>query len=374
MHRVGGLNETMTSNDLESFRYVSPTQCSISKKVKQLTADRLEWKREVATRNQQPASSAAAAASRPVASSSSAALPSAYPVNQEYTAPEPVDHDAKPKPSTSSKAPEDNTAIEHFADGVEAELEGRLPHAIHSYRKAFRLDPRADKAYHAHEQRVAEREKSGDPNAKQDRLHATDRSDQDTNELDFKFQRTLQLGPDYAGEQHPSSTQGFLHSLLDSFHEHPFSYPDTEDAPQPLDWLPNDLRKACRLRMLPDEIMTQMLIHLISPSVPYGTPKISLLEAAFAVLCRKSRLLSLSSDVWKEACKTVFRPPFQIPPSPHRVRDPLYYAQQEDAHHEGICHELLQLVALHGHDWRRCWIEQPRSRFHPSTSFSLNSC
>lgn len=250
------------------------------------------------------------------------------------------------------------TAIEHFAAGVEAETEGRLPNAVLSYRKAFKLDPRADKSYHAHEvnKSAAAAEQQGGLDQ-----HAGSAGDDSEDALNFRFKRTLQMGPDYTHGGDADSTQGFLESLLDSFVENPYNYPDTEEAPQPLDWLPHDLTSPCRLQRLPDELISHILVSLITPDVQHGTPKVSLLETRAALMCRKARLVSLSNDIWKKACISVFRPPFQLPPLPHRMEDsPLGH---EPGDGEQPCEELLMLGKKFRYDWRRCFIEQPRREF-----------
>lgn len=228
-----------------------------------------------------------------------------------------------------------------------------------NYRRAFKLDPRADKTYHQHEQHIAALKLDSD---------LFPRSQTETDELEFDFKRTVQLGPDYQEshykkERHPSSTAALLDSLMDSFHHNPFTYPDVEDGPaQPLDWLPDNLQLPCRLQMLPDEIIAHIFVHLIRPGVPHGTPKISLLECTAALVCRKARLISLSADVWKEACKTVLVPPYQLPPASSRANSQTLGSHPSiEVDDDEVFEETLNAVQHHGNDWRRCFIEQPRS-------------
>lgn len=56
----------------------------------------------------------------------------------------------------------------------------------------------------------------------------------------------------------------------------------------------------------------------------------------FARTCRAGRILTLDSGIWRALCRQIYVPPHQI-------------GRDEDA---------LQIVKLHGSDWRRCFIEQ----------------
>lgn len=116
---------------------------------------------------------------------------------------------------------------------VEADL---LPchSALVNYRSAFRLDPDVDRAYNRAS--VAAQQ------------HASTRSAepaQRTDNAEWRFERTVQLGPDYNAEKehrsaeeaqreigsadadstHPSSTAFLLNSLLKSFAENPYERP-----------------------------------------------------------------------------------------------------------------------------------------------------
>ena len=96
--------------------------------------------------------------------------------------------------------------------------------ALSNYRSAFRLDPEIDKTYH----RYTLSQKSNNPPESLLPPSTTDA---------FKFERTIQLHPDYAeGENGESSdsTNGFREGLLKSFAENPWVRP-TESTEEEVD-------------------------------------------------------------------------------------------------------------------------------------------
>lgn len=111
------------------------------------------------------------------------------------------------------------------------------PTALVNYRSAFRLDPDVDRAYHLASLAAAQK-------------HAASRGAQPahtsgSNPQEWRFERTVQLGPDYdakkehrskeeaqresgsadADSTHPSSTGFLLKSLLKSIAENPYERP-----------------------------------------------------------------------------------------------------------------------------------------------------
>jgi hypothetical protein len=129
-----------------------------------------------------------------------------------------------------------------------------------NYRSAFRLDPDVDRAYHLASVAAQKHSRGAEPNA---RVQAGSSTQQHQDAHEFRFERTLQFGPDYDSRQehrtkeeaqresgradadstHPSSTAFLLRSLLKSFAENPWVRPPPTvrtaggsahpDAPQP---------------------------------------------------------------------------------------------------------------------------------------------
>lgn len=133
--------------------------------------------------------------------------------------------------------------------------------ALVNYRSAFRLDPDVDRAYHLASVAAQKHSRGAEPHARAQTGSSTQGQQNDAHE--FRFERTLQFGPDYDSRQehrtkeeaqresgradadstHPSSTAFLLRSLLKSFAENPWIRPPptvrtaggaaNPDAPQP---------------------------------------------------------------------------------------------------------------------------------------------
>ncbi|SCV67584.1 BQ2448_5195 [Microbotryum intermedium] len=300
----------------------------------------------------------------------------------------------KPKPAT---------AIELYDVAVISEREGRFNDALVNYRAAFKIDPEIDRTYHqliqraTQESRLSTATTKGDPNSAGD----------------FKFERTIQLAPDYSADRehrtaqtgashphhlHPSSTAFLYDSLARSFAENVYDPIKGEHTPAmvtegevdvALDRIvfqPADPEAPLPLGSLPREVLLLVLHHLVLSSViptaqqvPSTTEdasealarkkaprKLTLaehtrnLELAFDVpyahlnrpwrtdvealerfarTCRLARILTLEAGLWRDLCRRVYVDPYQT---------------QEEA---------SQIVAQHGMDWRRSFIEHPRLRF-----------
>ncbi|GAA5966386.1 hypothetical protein JCM8115_002854 [Rhodotorula mucilaginosa] len=152
------------------------------------------------------------------------------------------------------------SALELYEFAVSSEREGRMQDALVNYRSAFRLDPDVDRAYHLASVAAQKHSRGAEPNA---RVQAGSSTQQHQDAHEFRFERTLQFGPDYDSRQehrtkeeaqresgradadstHPSSTAFLLRSLLKSFAENPWVRPPPTvrtaggsahpDAPQP---------------------------------------------------------------------------------------------------------------------------------------------
>ncbi|KAM0787432.1 hypothetical protein ACM66B_003513 [Microbotryomycetes sp. NB124-2] len=156
----------------------------------------------------------------------------------------------QPLPSSSSSATtatltnnSHKSALEVYGMAVNFEREGRLNDALTHYRRAFKMDPDVDRSFHRAS--IAPKNSStAQPqnNAKLGGADGTAPAAAATGE--FKFERTIQVTPDYAPERehrsveaverglgkgkatadttHPSSTGYLFDSLMRSIARHPF--------------------------------------------------------------------------------------------------------------------------------------------------------
>ncbi|GAA5968901.1 hypothetical protein JCM11641_000772 [Rhodosporidiobolus odoratus] len=208
------------------------------------------------------------------------------------------------------------SALDLYSEAVRSEREGRMQDALVNYRSAFRLDPDVDRAYHranlASQQHGATR--GAEPHAPSSAPG------------DFRFERTVQLGPDYDAKKehrskkeaeretgnsdrnstHPSSTAFLLNWLLKSIGENPYERPHPavvaapaatspssspskataalpsepaaddrppkptvppEEALATLSFLPADEDKPLPLLRLPHEVLILVLQHLLLTSI-----------------------------------------------------------------------------------------------------------
>ncbi|GAA6025074.1 hypothetical protein JCM11491_006063 [Sporobolomyces phaffii] len=231
----------------------------------ELAAFRREWQEE--TRRRQPHRADGQApprASEPESSSTSTRLARVQPATTAIgaTSPrstkrrslDPVDtvqqqlertrlSDAQADERVDPAPPRPQSALDLYSEAVRSEQEGRLNDALVNYRSAFRLDPDVDKVWNR--ATTAAQARALRPGGASSHAGASSAS-----ATDFRFARTVQLGPDYepsrehrteqaahdetggkidTGSTHPSSTSFLLHSLLKSFAEHPY-----ERDPRPL--------------------------------------------------------------------------------------------------------------------------------------------
>lgn len=209
------------------------------------------------------------------------------------------------------RTPRAKTAIELYELAVVSEREGRLNDgelpsvpqlrvqltwsfaALSNYRAAFRLDSDVDKAYHRASLAPSSPSRAAEPLA----------SDPSAN---FRFERTLQLTPDYQSEKehrsveavergtgkgtadadstHPSSTAFLLDSLLRSIAANPwerksFGAPSDadelsattpltpEEAHQQLAFIPADPERPLPIGSIPREVLLLVLRNLSLSSV-----------------------------------------------------------------------------------------------------------
>ncbi|GAA5877930.1 hypothetical protein JCM8547_007082 [Rhodosporidiobolus lusitaniae] len=139
------------------------------------------------------------------------------------------------------------SALEHYRAAVEYEKEGQLQDALVNYRSAFRLDPDVDRAYHLESVALDRKRAARGPDSHAPSSSTASDFFQRTQQPsgEFKFERTLQLTPDYDAKKehrsreeaeresgsgdkdstHPSSTTFLLNSLLKSIAENPYERP-----------------------------------------------------------------------------------------------------------------------------------------------------
>lgn len=164
------------------------------------------------------------------------------------------------------------TAIETYRRAVQYEQQSQLDDALRLYRRAFRMDPNVDKAYHTAEQYMAtDAAGSGAAHG-----HTRKKSNSLTLAVDELARGASSLSGKHTGSGGRIVT-GTLANLLENF-------------PRDLFFEPEDERQGVPLNSLPDE-----MIVLILRSLDHTTIE------RFAAVNRKARLISLDSAIWRYA-------------------------------------------------------------------------
>lgn len=168
--------------------------------------------------------------------------------------------------------------------------------ALVNYRSAFRLDPDVDRAYHVASVAAQKQTRAAEP-----RMTGTGPSSIRPESGEFRFERTVQLGPDYdsrhehrtqeeaqresgrgdADSTHPSSSAFLLRSLLKSIAENPWVRPPptvraSEDAPTS----PREGESGAALEERPSDPPSSH-IHLSGTATPTITPEEALASLNF---------------------------------------------------------------------------------------------
>ncbi|KAK4048361.1 hypothetical protein OIO90_005831 [Microbotryomycetes sp. JL221] len=142
-------------------------------------------------------------------------------------------------PSSSTKNGQ-KTALEVYAMAVNYEREGRLNEALTHYRRAFKMDPDVDRSFHRASLAPQGSSRLSEPH--QTSSSAASASNPTGDE--FKFERTVQVAPDYVAHRehrsvetverklgkgqanenstHPSSTTYLFETLMNSVAQYPF--------------------------------------------------------------------------------------------------------------------------------------------------------
>ncbi|KAK4049002.1 hypothetical protein OIV83_004363 [Microbotryomycetes sp. JL201] len=216
-----------------------------------------------------------------------------------------------PTARTTTTVNGQKSALEVYGMAVNYEREGRLNDALTHYRRAFKMDPNVDRSFHRasiapKSLRGSEPYAGSDPaTARNGPAAASASADQE-----FKFERTIQVAPDYTPENehrsveavergmgkgkatadttHPSSTGYLFDSLMRSIAQHPYerredrrtvaadaplssASPPTSPTPaskaatsvqealDSLTFIPFDPDKPVYLNALPREVLVQVL-------------------------------------------------------------------------------------------------------------------
>ncbi|KAI8455639.1 hypothetical protein BY996DRAFT_4580607 [Phakopsora pachyrhizi] len=284
-------------------------------------------------------------------------------------------------PSNSKSVNQDPLTL--YAHAVYYERTGLLDDALLCYRKALRLDPMIDKAYHL---------------LKPNEIEAIERQFNlnycigNESWSEFRFSRTLESQENYypmtqletpnADANHPSSTAKLLKELLKSFINNPWkrnqqsrddkdeseadllniTSVELEDNNEPeedrkatdqeslsMKFEISDLNLPCPISKIPPELL---LLILANPSIDRSKLHLTTnLVERFARVSRLGRILTLDQSLWRLICEKTY------------LTD-LFINQTSET-------DLLPHIALienlcleyHGNDWRRMYIEQPRIRF-----------
>ena len=157
-------------------------------------------------------------------------------------------------------------AVEIYRLAVQHEQRSELDVALRLYRDAFRKDPNVDKVYHKLEQQMRT---SASAVAASRHGHTRNRSD--SGSIDNVSREVSKPSLTHVA----GGMKGLLASVL-------------ADFPQKLTFEPEDQRQPVLLNNLPDEIIIICLRCL-------GTSAIE----RFAAVCRKARVLTLESSIWK---------------------------------------------------------------------------
>ncbi|KXN87426.1 F-box only protein 9 [Leucoagaricus sp. SymC.cos] len=204
-----------------------------------------------------------------------------------------------------------NGALDAYKQAVAHEQAGNLDEALTLYRQAFRMDAHVDRAYRREEMLLSiASQQTGKKVPTVSVPHTTLPTATES------FQ-TLSIKPQ-ALKTGQAVITGVLGKVVASFL-----------AQEPtLTFKPEDETQPVALTVLPEEVLVE-IIHLLDPSS----------IERFAQVCKKSRVLTLESSIWRSLVVSTYREP-QIPD----MKD------------------LAEVITRHMFDYRRVFIEQPRVR------------
>ncbi|KAL4071392.1 hypothetical protein V8B97DRAFT_1963109 [Scleroderma yunnanense] len=198
-------------------------------------------------------------------------------------------------------------AVGIYRSAAQHEQQGLLDDALRLYRQAFRLDPNVDRAYFLEEQRSQQRATA--PSVVGNRSHQKTASIEKAGlNTALNFSTTTRTVTD-------PQTPGLLANLI-------------ADFPRNLTFVYDDERKGATLNLIPDELLLRILRSLDTTTTE-----------RFATVCRKARMLSLDSLIWRDFVYLAYKPP-QVP--------------EVDA--------IDAIVTSHAANYRQFYIEHPRLR------------
>ncbi|KAI5999310.1 hypothetical protein F5J12DRAFT_847495 [Pisolithus orientalis] len=200
-------------------------------------------------------------------------------------------------------------AVGIYRSAVQHEQEGRLDEALKLYSQAFRLEQNVDRTYFWEEQR--------------------------SQQLAIPSPLAADLGgllkATFTGKSKVNAAQGTTIIKADTKDKYCASGALAKliaNFPAELAFTPEDEREGVALNVIPDELLLNVLRSLDTTTIE-----------RFAAVCRKARVLSLDSSIWKDFIYMAYKPP-QIP----------------DAD------SVNAIIKRFNADYRQTYIEQPRLR------------
>ncbi|KAF5361821.1 hypothetical protein D9756_002334 [Leucocoprinus leucothites] len=217
-------------------------------------------------------------------------------------------------------------ALSVYKQAVQHEQDGELDEALTLYRQAFRMDAHVDRAYRREEMlvNIATQQAGKKPPAPFTIANTMPTITPVTqplvaegvNDVITSIQ-ALSVKPQVLKTSQAIIT-GTLGTLVATFFE----------QEPTLTFKPEDEIQPVAVDMLPEELLVE-IIHMLDPSS----------IEIFARVCKKARLLTLESSIWRNLVLSTYREP-QIPDM----------------------ETLAEIITSHMFDYRRVFIEQPRVR------------
>ncbi|KAG6335838.1 hypothetical protein ID866_3252 [Astraeus odoratus] len=196
-------------------------------------------------------------------------------------------------------------AVQIYRNAVRHEQDGQLDEALREYQQAFRLEPNVDRAYFWEERRQQQLTSSVVGAVGHRKTTSVGKGEADAAQ-DVPILKTTAEG---------YQASGVLAKVIAHFPGNLTFEPETEC-------------KGITLKLIPDELLLQILRNLDATAVE-----------RFAMVCRKARVLSLDSSIWRDFVHLAYKPP-QIP----------------------SVDSLDAIVDSHDSNYRRVYTEQPRLR------------
>lgn len=287
------------------------------------------------------------------------------------------------QPPSRNSPQQEHSALYIYARAVYYERNGLIDHALQDYKKALRLQPNVDRAYHnltLHDIYTLE---THWVSAAQFQYRHPESSSSSLYNSNHHEPLPAQPNLDPDSSSPTNSTKCFLNDLLTSFRNNPWQRNPPEHLAEPdgnegtqdeqeitekisklkmkapiqeeeeerkerrgLVFEPAEIGVECGIEKLPVELME----HEILSVQGYDRASIHLLVAsieAFGRVCRLARVLTLRSPVWRDICEIIYSHDLT-------VNQPDLAAKSK---------RVLSIARTdHALDWRRMFIFQPRLR------------